>query len=249
MKYYVMDGEKADGPFTLAELQAMAAAGLVKPDTRLRPEDLGPEVPAQVVQGVFIAPDAAFATPPSQTKPGRNPYVIALVVLVGLCVVCLPVVGAVLFPVFSQARIAAQRSASLGNVRQLLVATLTYVADHDDHFPPAMGSADEARPFIEKYVVGVTDKDKLDFLFQTMNERSHTWRGNETLAAADATKLTLPQLTLVFFDSQDWPGGKRCVGLADGSAKVLAGDSVFRAHEANKGVLGPNDLATGTSSQ
>lgn len=46
--------------------------------------------------------------------------------------------AAILFPVFSRAREAARRTQCISNVRQLGMATMQYVQDYDEMFPPRM---------------------------------------------------------------------------------------------------------------
>ena len=48
------------------------------------------------------------------------------------------ILAAILFPVFARAREAARRSSCITNVRQLGMATMQYVQDYDERFPPRM---------------------------------------------------------------------------------------------------------------
>ncbi|MFQ3586107.1 MAG: prepilin-type N-terminal cleavage/methylation domain-containing protein [Fimbriimonadaceae bacterium] len=47
------------------------------------------------------------------------------------------ILAAILFPVFAQAKVAANRTAAISNVKQLGTATAMYLADNDDSFPLA----------------------------------------------------------------------------------------------------------------
>jgi prepilin-type N-terminal cleavage/methylation domain-containing protein len=47
------------------------------------------------------------------------------------------ILAAILFPVFSQAKLAAKKSGSLSQMRQLGISVMMYAADFDDHFVPA----------------------------------------------------------------------------------------------------------------
>lgn len=49
------------------------------------------------------------------------------------------ILAAILFPVFAQAKVAAKKSASLSNTKQLATATVMYQADYDDVFPRGFG--------------------------------------------------------------------------------------------------------------
>lgn len=55
----------------------------------------------------------------------------------GLSCVCVSMMAAVLFPVFSQAKLAAKNTQTLSNIKQLCLATTMYSADSDDIMMPA----------------------------------------------------------------------------------------------------------------
>lgn len=46
------------------------------------------------------------------------------------------ILAAILFPVFAQAKLAAKKTADLSNMKQLGTATMIYMGDYDDLFPP-----------------------------------------------------------------------------------------------------------------
>lgn len=46
------------------------------------------------------------------------------------------ILAAILFPVFAQAKLAAKKTASLSNVKQIGTATMLYLSDYDDMTPP-----------------------------------------------------------------------------------------------------------------
>jgi Tfp pilus assembly protein PilE len=61
-----------------------------------------------------------------------------LLIFLGLASVCLcvPILAAILFPVFSQARQAAQRTTAMGKFQRIAAGLLVYAANHDDRLPP-----------------------------------------------------------------------------------------------------------------
>jgi prepilin-type N-terminal cleavage/methylation domain-containing protein/prepilin-type processing-associated H-X9-DG protein len=67
--------------------------------------------------------------------PGKCAAFTLIELLVVIAVVA--VLAAILFPVFARAREAARATACLSNVRQVGMASLTYLADYDDCFVPA----------------------------------------------------------------------------------------------------------------
>jgi len=54
------------------------------------------------------------------------------------------ILAAILFPVFAQAKLAAKKTASLSNVKQVGTATMIYVNDSDDVTPSIWGTTDAA---------------------------------------------------------------------------------------------------------
>ncbi len=57
--------------------------------------------------------------------------------------------AAILFPVFSQARIAAQRTQAITNVKQVGISLVMYTADHDDMYPAAKNWEDATQEYIK----------------------------------------------------------------------------------------------------
>lgn len=55
------------------------------------------------------------------------------------------ILAAILFPVFAQAKLAAKKTASLSNVKQLGTSTQIYVGDWDDVTPSIWGTIDESQ--------------------------------------------------------------------------------------------------------
>jgi len=55
--------------------------------------------------------------------------------------------AAVLFPVFSQAKQAAVKTACLSNVKQLSLATIIYASDYDDRLPAASAWESKTYPY------------------------------------------------------------------------------------------------------
>lgn len=76
--------------------------------------------------------------PPPPVQKNRN---VALWVVLGVLAICgcavVPILAAILFPVFAQARFAAQRTATVNNAKVSANAALMYSADWDDRLPPA----------------------------------------------------------------------------------------------------------------
>lgn len=95
---------------------------------------------------MFLSCLDIFAKPPSDVttampKTGRKIQTMfrrTAFTLIELLVVIaiIAILAAILFPVFAQAKNAANRTASLSNMRQIGTATMMYVADYDDRIYP-----------------------------------------------------------------------------------------------------------------
>jgi len=66
------------------------------------------------------------------------------------------ILAAILFPVFAQAKLAAKKTQSISNVRQIGLATLMYATDNEDHLPRTM-QADPADPQAPPVTIGWWD--------------------------------------------------------------------------------------------
>lgn len=88
-------------------------------------------------------------------KPIRAFTLIELLVVIAI----IAILAAILFPVLSQARQAAKKTADLNQLKQLALATIMYIGDTDDNFPvfgyeavaPNLGPhwADKMQPYVK----------------------------------------------------------------------------------------------------
>ncbi len=79
------------------------------------------------------------------------PWLIILLIVGGLCVLTSCIIcPAVLFPVFSQAREAARRTACLSNLKELATAQQLYANDYEGRFPIASRWGDLTRPYVRE---------------------------------------------------------------------------------------------------
>jgi prepilin-type processing-associated H-X9-DG protein len=68
-------------------------------------------------------------------------------VVAAIAVVIIPILAAILFPVFARARGKAQQASCLSNLKQLGLATVMYAADYNDIFPDASTWRDATLPY------------------------------------------------------------------------------------------------------
>src|SRR5579862_8946453 len=128
--YFVETGGQRFGPANLELLREWAREGRLTPDSILIEESSQRRFAARELPGLFDPgqvppPQTGMSAPPPGYVP-KKPFpvwAILLIVFSGLCVLCVPIGAAILFPVFSQARLAAKRTLALSNMKQLAVAT------------------------------------------------------------------------------------------------------------------------------
>ncbi|MBL8060073.1 MAG: hypothetical protein JNK63_05070 [Chthonomonas sp.] len=171
-----------------------------------------------------VAPPA----PPTPKKSGLPAWVWAIVA-VALCFPCIAILAAILFPVFAQARLAAKRTNSLSNIKDIGTASIMYAADNDDRFQPA-----------ERWQDSISEQvSKTSFTDPMVEAKSDLGYGMNTAAStAKVEWIDDPNQTVLFFTSS-MPGRSASGGpetlrytqryaiicFVDGSARVLKDDS------------------------
>lgn len=125
-----------------------------------------------------------------------------------------PMLAAILFPVFAQAKEAAKETVALSNAKQIATAALIYSSDYDDLFPAA-NSSDEFKKNVMPYL-------KNEEVFKTGNPNGSRFLYNVKLSGVFAGVVDDPGQTILVYESAPWPDGKRTVAFADGSAKRVS---------------------------
>lgn len=207
--YFVLraDGNK-EGAYEEAVIRQMVATGQIKAGDKLEDAQTG-----SIWEPSIFAP--ATGIPAEQTGAGKKKSNPLVWVLVGLCVVCIPciaVFAAVLFPVFSQARVAAKQTKTMNDLKQVGMAVSLYGVDFDDKFPLKMNTVSAVWPALRKYAK-VTD------LPQSQNQNNPEFNGNSPLAATAMANVAAPPRTYEFFDSAAWPNNRRNVVYVDTHVK------------------------------
>lgn len=94
-------------------------------------------------------PPHGYQHPQEPSRPKKSPVLWILIGLLGLCTCTVPILAAILFPVFSQAKQAAINTRCLSNVKITTLGALIYAGDYDDHFPKAAVWSDVTKPYVE----------------------------------------------------------------------------------------------------
>jgi prepilin-type processing-associated H-X9-DG protein len=81
----------------------------------------------------------SYPTPmvPVPQRKKTSPWLVCGVAGAGCCVLIIPILAAILFPVFSMAREKARQTSCASNEKQLGIALAMYSQDYNEKFPPA----------------------------------------------------------------------------------------------------------------
>lgn len=224
-EYFVVraDGTK-EGPYSPEQISIKVSAGDIRLEEFLEDAGSGHRVSA----GNFVAGGEIPAPPEAVRKV--NPL---LWVVIAGAVVCVPsalILAAIVFPIFSQAKLAAKLASTRSDIKQFTNATLIYATDNDDLFPPLMATAQDAYPAVQSYF-------KRD-LPRSLNPNGADINGNRNLNGVMTTSVKNADRTMMYFDSASWPNGARIVSFVDGSSKRVE-ERDFLAGQANRYVMRP----------
>ncbi len=158
------------------------------------------------------------SAPPPIQPPKKNTNVVLIVVIVlvaGFCLI-VPIMAAILFPVFSQAKLAAQKSATLSNAKRISISMLMYAADHDDTFPPRFSTAEDLRNAAAPYdAAGSMD-------FQSKNPAGGEFLPNAGAEGISLLRVLDPYNDTLVYESLPWErDGGRVIAYFSGSAKYV----------------------------
>lgn len=111
-------------------------------------------------------------------------------------------------------QMAAKKTATLSNLKQVDIGTMMYLSDYDDVMPYAQST--RAVAFVtEPYM-------KNRELWKTYNPNGGKIQFNMALAGVNSSDIDKPAETPIFYETKEWPDGSRCVAFADGHAKIIA---------------------------
>lgn len=126
------------------------------------------------------------------------------------------------------ARLSAQRTSTLSNVKQAALGMLMYCSDYDDVYPWAQSSK-SAWSAIYPYV-------KNKEVFKTLNPNGGEFRFAANVAGVAATELEAPASVVMIYESMAWPDGSRVVAYCDGHARVVSAEAWREAEKELKRV-------------
>ena len=115
-----------------------------------------------------------------------------------------------------QVAAAADRTTTVSNLKQVATGTMILLADNDDNFPYVQ-STPQLFKFVEPYT-------KNQEVFKTHNPMGGEFRFNMSLAGSSATSVESPAETPMYYESEAWPDGKRCVAFVDTHVKTVTAE-------------------------
>jgi hypothetical protein len=112
------------------------------------------------------------------------------------------------------AQIAALRTLTLSNAKQLALATIMFASDNDDVLPYSKSS----RGAMKAIMPYIKDNE----VIHTKNPNGGWFQYNMSVSGVSDTAAAEPSNTPLFYDSKEWPDGRRVVAFLDGHAKVVS---------------------------
>lgn len=176
------------GPYTLAALQQAQAEGRLGLEDQIMIGNGGVWQPLAMVLQPAAAKPAGWAPPPpppppraaaavAQRKSQDQRQVLIVVLIVGglLMFLILPILAAIMFPVFAKSREKARQSSCLSNLKQLNMAMVMYAQEYDERFPPKPRSQapqrlENGRSAVERGLDMARDYPPGDWRWDTFHE-------------------------------------------------------------------------------
>lgn len=135
--------------------------------------------------------------PPFNAPPQKKSMVLLILAIgFGVCA-CggVPILAAILFPVFAQAKESAQAAVCLSNLKQLSLGMIVYSSDHDDRLPSARNWHDATLPNMKSSSVHQCPKS------ESKDANRSDYAMNRDLSRANLEKLDNPETTIMLFEA------------------------------------------------
>lgn len=166
-------------------------------------------------------PMSAAAPPPAAppAKKGMSTLLIVLIVVAGLCVVGGGILAAIMFPVFAQAKLAAQKSTTMSNMKQIAIASMMYQTDHDDLYPHRFSTHSDMSELLLPYI-------KESSYFETLNPSGGEIIPNDMFEGFNGVEVADVFGTVMIHETEDWPSGGRTFAFADSHVKFVRAEEI-----------------------
>lgn len=111
---------------------------------------------------------------------------------------------------------ASQQATTLSNAKQISTAMIMYASDWDDVLPYAQST--KAVQFVTYPYVKNAE------VWKTLNPNGGQFQFNMALGGVSMTDVPSPAETVLYYESNEWPDGKRAVSYLDGHAKLVSAE-------------------------
>lgn len=128
----------------------------------------------------------------SQGRLRGQGLAIAGTVISGLALLSIPLLAAMVFPVFMRARSTAQKAVCLSNVKNISLALSMYMADNNDRLPAAADWCGDLEEYVRNYDV---------FYCPVAGDLDCAYAYNSDLSGADFASFADPASTVAIFES------------------------------------------------
>ena len=145
-------------------------------------------------------PYAPYARPAAPPPKSKTPVVV--VALLGACgcgLLMIPILAAILFPVFAQAREKARQAACLSNEKQMALGVMMYAQDYDETYPAAPQWMTQIDPYVKNPAVYACPSAASRA--QIQEGGVYTYAYNSQMSKRAIALLKAPQLTGMLYNS------------------------------------------------
>ena len=150
-------------------------------------------------------PPYPYGPPPAAPpKKGLSGWAIAGIIVGGGCFLLffgVAILGAILFPVFAQAREKARQSACLSNLKQMSMAMRMYALDHNGAYPASAGWMYGLDPYVRRRSATASESDV--FRCPSVPRGQHGYAMNSRASGANLQRLLSPATLVTLYDSRN----------------------------------------------
>ena len=169
------------------------------------------------ILGILFGIIAILQIGHSQGRIRGQGIAIAGTIISGVALLCIPILAAMVFPVFARARASAQKAVCLSNVKNVSLALQMYMADFDDRCPSAATWCDDLEEYVHNSEV---------FICPAAKHLPCSYAYNSTLSLADLVSFDDPVNTVAIFESdRGWNAAGLPEGLLPPEPRHLGGDN------------------------
>ena len=144
-------------------------------------------------------PYAPYAPPAAPPKSKTPVVVVALLGACGCGLLMIPILAAILFPVFAQAREKARQVSCLSNEKQMALGVMMYAQDYDETYPTAPQWITQIDPYVKNPSVYACPSAASRA--QIQQGGVYTYAYNSQMSKRAIALLKAPQLTGILYNS------------------------------------------------